>query len=46
MVMSWLINSMNNDIGENFMLYEMVQEIWEAARKTYFDTKDIVGHLK
>ena len=23
MVMSWLINSVNNDIGENFILYEM-----------------------
>ena len=25
MVMSWLINSMNNDIGENFILYETTQ---------------------
>ena len=40
MVMSWLINSMNNDIGENFILYEMTQEIWEATKETYFNTKD------
>ena len=35
MVMSWLINSMNNDIGENFLLYGTAKEIWEAARETY-----------
>ena len=27
MVMSWLINSMTNEIGENFILYETTQEI-------------------
>ncbi|RVW76072.1 hypothetical protein CK203_049183 [Vitis vinifera] len=31
MVISWLINSMNNDIGENFLLYETAKEIWDAA---------------
>ena len=35
MVMSWLINSMNNNIGENFLLYETATEIWEAAKETY-----------
>lgn len=35
MVMSWLINSMTTDIGENFLLYQTAQEIWEAARETY-----------
>ena len=35
MVMSWLINSMVNDIGENFLLYDTAQDIWEAARETY-----------
>ncbi|KAK0586830.1 hypothetical protein LWI29_013031 [Acer saccharum] len=35
MVMSWLINSMNNDIGENFLLYETAIDIWEAAKETY-----------
>ena len=39
MVMSWLINSMNNDVGE--ILYtETTQEIQEAARETYSDTED------
>jgi len=27
MVMSWLINSMTNKIGENFLLYETIKEI-------------------
>jgi len=35
MVMSWLINSMTNEIGENFLLYGTTKEIWEAARETY-----------
>ena len=35
MVMSWLINSMINDIGENFLLYETAKEIWDAAKQTY-----------
>ncbi|KAL5840582.1 hypothetical protein ACOSQ4_013190 [Xanthoceras sorbifolium] len=35
MVMSWLINSMNNDIGEIFLLYETAEQIWEAAKVTY-----------
>jgi len=35
MIMSWLINSMNNDIGENFLLFGTAKEIWDAARETY-----------
>ena len=35
MVMSWLINSMNNDIGENFLLYETAKDIWDAAKEIY-----------
>lgn len=37
MVMSWLINSMNDEIGENFMFYGTAKEIWDAARETYSD---------
>ena len=33
--MSWLINSMNNDIGVNFLLYEIVKDIWDAAKEIY-----------
>ncbi|KAL5850211.1 hypothetical protein ACOSQ4_008224 [Xanthoceras sorbifolium] len=35
MVMSWLINSMTNEIGENFLLYETAREIWKVAKETY-----------
>ncbi|KAL4564283.1 hypothetical protein LXL04_028343 [Taraxacum kok-saghyz] len=31
MVMSWLLNSMLPDIGEQFMFYKKASEIWEAA---------------
>nr|DAD26587.1 TPA_asm: hypothetical protein HUJ06_028055 [Nelumbo nucifera] len=34
-VMSWLVNSMEPHIGENFLLYETTAEIWEAAKDTY-----------
>lgn len=34
MVVSWLINSMNN-MGENFLHYNTAKEIWEAACETY-----------
>ena len=38
LVMSWLINSMTTEIGENFLLYKTAKEIWEAARETYSST--------
>lgn len=36
MVMSWLINSMMNEIGENFLLYGTAKEIWDAAKEAYY----------
>ena len=35
MVMSWLLNSMTNEMGENFMYYKTTKEIWDAALVTY-----------
>lgn len=35
MVMSWLIISMTNDLGENFLLYGTAKEIWHAVKETY-----------
>ncbi|RVW17830.1 Retrovirus-related Pol polyprotein from transposon TNT 1-94 [Vitis vinifera] len=35
MIMSWLINSMNNDISENFLLFKTAKDIWDAAKETY-----------
>lgn len=40
MVMSWLINSMTTEIGENFLLYSTAREIWEAVRETYSDSEN------
>ncbi|XP_073025759.1 uncharacterized protein [Primulina eburnea] len=44
MVMSWLINSMTTEIGENFLLYRSAKEIWDAARDTY-SSKDNTSEL-
>ncbi|KAK2991196.1 hypothetical protein RJ640_027168 [Escallonia rubra] len=35
MVMSWLINTMDNEIGQNFLFYDNAYEIWMAAKETY-----------
>ncbi|XP_062098824.1 uncharacterized protein LOC133804698 [Humulus lupulus] len=35
MIKSWLINSMNNDIGENFLLYSTAKELWDAVKDSY-----------
>ena len=35
LVMSWLLNSMTNETGENFMYYGTAHEIWSAAKETY-----------
>ncbi|KAF5450286.1 hypothetical protein F2P56_030651 [Juglans regia] len=40
MVMSWLINSMTNDIGENFLLYGTTKEIWDAAKEIYSNNEN------
>ncbi|KAK2979535.1 hypothetical protein RJ640_013552 [Escallonia rubra] len=37
MVMSWLINTMDNEIGQNFLFYDTAYEIWMAAKETYSD---------
>lgn len=55
MVLSWLINSMTNNIGEDFMFYETAKEILDAAEETYsdkentselFEVKGILNDLK
>lgn len=35
LVMSWLLSSMTNEAGENFMYYDTAAEIWNAAKETY-----------
>ena len=38
--MSWLINSMTNDTGENFLLYGTAKEIWDTAKETYSNNEN------
>ncbi|RVW92035.1 Retrovirus-related Pol polyprotein from transposon RE1 [Vitis vinifera] len=40
MIMSWLINSMNNDIGENFLLFGTAKDIWDATKETYSSSEN------
>ncbi|XP_073046876.1 uncharacterized protein [Primulina eburnea] len=42
LVMSWLINSMTIDIGENFLLYTTAKEIWDAARDTFSSSENAI----
>lgn len=36
-VMTWLLNTMTNEIGENFMFYDTAKDIWDAVKETYSD---------
>ena len=41
LVMSWLINAMDIEIGQNFLFYDTAHEIWMAAKETYSDSDNI-----
>ncbi|RVW83627.1 hypothetical protein CK203_039262 [Vitis vinifera] len=38
LVMSWLINAMDTEIGQNFLFYDTAHAIWMAAKETYSDS--------
>ncbi|CAL5404270.1 unnamed protein product [Camellia sinensis] len=40
MVMSWLVNSMTTDIGENFLSFDTAKEIWDMAKETFSDKEN------
>ena len=40
MVMSWLINSMDNSIAEIYLLYSSFQAIWDVVTLAYSDLDD------
>lgn len=55
MVMCWLLNSMTNETGENFMYYKTAKEIWDAVHESYsnkdntsaiFEIKGILHDLR
>ena len=37
MVMTWLVNSMEEDISSNYMYCPTTQELWENANQMYSD---------
>ena len=37
MVMTWLVNSMEEGIGANYMCYPTAQELWENLNQMYSD---------
>ncbi|XP_073041799.1 uncharacterized protein [Primulina eburnea] len=37
MVMTWLVNSMEEEIGANYMCFPTAYELWENINKIYFD---------
>lgn len=37
MVMTWLVNSMEEDISSNYMCYPTAQELWENVNQMYLD---------
>lgn len=39
-VIAWLINSMNEDISQNFMLYLTAKNMWDAMNRRYSDLEN------
>ena len=46
MVMSWLINTIDNEIGQNLMFYGTAKEIWDVAKETYSDNDNTTELLE
>ncbi|RVW67974.1 hypothetical protein CK203_061866 [Vitis vinifera] len=45
MVKSWLINSMTNEIRENFLLYKTTKKVWDAVKETYSTKENTVEQV-
>ena len=37
MVMTWLVNSMEEDISSNYLCYSTAKELWDNVNQMYFD---------
>ncbi|XP_072088070.1 uncharacterized protein [Arachis hypogaea] len=37
MVMTWLVNSMEEDISSNYMYYTIAKELWDSVKEMYSD---------
>lgn len=42
LVMSWLTNSMINEVGENFVRCKTTIKIWDAVLEAFSDQEDTV----
>ena len=40
MVMAWLVNSMNDDIEENYLYHTTAKDLWEAVKRAYSDLEN------
>lgn len=40
MVISWLINSMEQEIGKTYMFLPTAKDVWESVKETYSDMED------
>lgn len=37
MIMTWLVNSIDNDIGPNYLCYPTVKDLWDNVSDMYSD---------
>ena len=37
MVMTWLVNSMTEEIGANYLCYDTAKDLWECVSQMYSD---------
>ena len=40
--MSWLISSIENNLGQTFMLYEIEKEIWDVLKQTNSNSENTI----
>ena len=40
MVMAWLMNSMNDDIKENYLYHTTTKDLWEVIKRSYSDLEN------
>lgn len=46
LVMSWLSNSISDEVGENFLLYGTAKETWDVAREMYSSSKNTLFKIE
>lgn len=42
MAMFWLINTIDNEVKQNFTFYGRAKDIWDAAKEAYFGNKNTI----